>query len=52
MALAASRVLDGAEGFEERGTHPALAAAVLTANLGLTLLPPLVAIHVLAGILR
>jgi len=52
MALAASRVLDGAEGFEERGTHPALAAAVLSANLGLMLLPPMVSLPTLPRILR
>jgi hypothetical protein len=51
-ALAARRVMDRAEGFEERGSHPALAAVVLTANLGLMLLPPLVSLLVLAGILR
>ena len=52
MALAARRVMDGAEGFEGRGSHPGLAFAVLTANLGLMLLPPLVALLVLAGMLR
>ena len=51
-ALAARRVMDGAEGFEGRRTHPALAAAVLSANLGLMLLPPLVSLLILAGILR
>ena len=51
-AQVASRVMDDAEGLEGRGSRPALLAAVLTMNLGLMLLPPLVSLLFLAGVLR
>ena len=51
-ALVAGRVMDGAEGFEERGSRPALIFAVLTTSLGLMLLPPLVSLLLLAGVIR
>ena len=52
MALAARRVIEGAEGFEQGGSRPALLAAVLTTNLTLMLLPPLISLLLLAGVLR
>jgi hypothetical protein len=51
-ALVASRVLDGAEGCGEGVSHPALVSAVLTANLILMVLPPLLALLLLAGVVR
>ena len=51
-AQVARGVMDGAEGFEGHGSRPALLAAVLTTNLGLMLLPPLVAVLFLVGVLR
>ena len=51
-AQVANRVMDGAEGFEGHGSHRGLLAAVLTANLGLMLLPPLVSLLFLVGVLR
>ena len=52
MALAARPLLRGAEGFEEGVSHQALLAGVLALNLGLMLLPSLVALLVLAGVVR
>jgi hypothetical protein len=52
-ALVASRVLmDGAEGCGEGVSRPALVAAVLTTNLVLMVLPPLLAVLLLAGVVR
>ena len=51
-AQVASGVMDGAEGFEGHRSRPALLAVVLTMNLSLMLLPPLVSLLFLAGVLR
>ena len=51
-AQVANRVMDDAEGFEGHGSRSALLAAVLTTNLGLMLLPPLISLLFLAGVLR
>jgi hypothetical protein len=51
-ALAGSRVIEGVEGLEQGGSRPALLVAVLSTNLGLMLLPPLLSLLLLAGVLR
>jgi len=51
-AQVANQVMDDAEGFEGHGSRSALLAAVLTTNLGLMLLPPLISLLFLAGVLR
>ena len=51
-ALVASRVLDGAEGCGVGVSRPALVSAVLITNLVLMVLPPLLALLVLAGVVR
>jgi hypothetical protein len=52
MALVARPLLRGAEGLEEGVSRHALLAVVLTLNVALMLLPPLVALLVLAGVVR
>ena len=54
MAVAASRVGEGANLFEVRGSGhaPILVLALLVSTIGLVMLPPVIGALVIAGILQ